>query len=71
MFIICLKSNHKFYVLLAVLTMGVTLLNDSIAPWHHLIFSKTRAIENGCYVVHCANTGFSAIISPAGNFTKK
>jgi len=46
-------------------------LNESIAPWHHLIFSKTRAIENGCYVIHCANTGFSAIISPAGNFVRK
>ncbi len=46
-------------------------LNDSIAPWHHLIFSKTRAIENGCYAVHCANTGFSAIISPAGNYVRK
>ena len=46
-------------------------LNDSIAPWHHLIFSKTRAIENGSYVIHCANTGFSAIISPAGNFVDK
>ena len=31
----------------------------------------TRAIENGCYVIHCANTGFSAIISPAGNFVEK
>jgi apolipoprotein N-acyltransferase len=46
-------------------------LNESIAPRHHLIFSKTRAIENGCYVVHCANTGFSAIISPAGNLVEK
>ena len=41
-------------------------LNDSIATWHHLIFSKVRAIENGCYVVHCANTGISSIISPDG-----
>jgi apolipoprotein N-acyltransferase len=46
-------------------------LNESIAPWHHIIFSKTRAIENGCYVIHCSNTGFSAIISPAGNFVDK
>lgn len=41
-------------------------LNDSIATWHHLIFSKVRAIENGCYVVQCANTGISSIISPDG-----
>ncbi|OGD35495.1 hypothetical protein A2V94_06500 [Candidatus Atribacteria bacterium RBG_16_35_8] len=41
-------------------------VDESIAPWHHLIFSKVRAIENGCYVIHCANTGMSAIISPDG-----
>ncbi len=41
-------------------------LDNSIAPWHHIIFSKVRAIENGVYVVHCANVGISAIISPAG-----
>ncbi len=46
-------------------------LDDSIAPWHHLIFSKVRAIENGCYVVHCANTGISAIISPDGDIVVK
>ncbi len=46
-------------------------LNDSIAPWHHLIFSKVRAIENGCYVVHSSITGFSAIISPDGDIKEK
>jgi apolipoprotein N-acyltransferase len=46
-------------------------LNDSIAPWHHLIFSKVRAIENGCYVAHCTNTGISALISPDGDIVKK
>ncbi len=46
-------------------------LGDSIAPWHHLIFSKVRAIENGCYVVHNSITGFSAIISPDGNIMEK
>ncbi len=44
---------------------------DSTAPWHHLIFSKVRAIENGCYVVHCGNSGISAIISPDGNLMEK
>jgi apolipoprotein N-acyltransferase len=44
---------------------------DSIAPWHHLIFSKVRAIENGCYVVHCGNSGISAIISPDGGLVEK
>jgi apolipoprotein N-acyltransferase len=46
-------------------------LGDSIAPWHHLIFSKVRAIENGCYVVHSSITGFSAIISPDGSIMEK
>ena len=46
-------------------------LGDSIAPWHHLIFSKVRAIENGCYVVHSSITGFSAIISPDGAMMEK
>jgi len=44
---------------------------DSIAPWNHLIFSKVRAIENGCYLVHCGNSGISAIISPDGNLIAK
>jgi apolipoprotein N-acyltransferase len=44
---------------------------DSIAPWNHLIFSKVRAIENGCYMVHCGNSGISAIISPDGNLIEK
>ena len=46
-------------------------LGDSIAAWHHLIFSKIRAIENGCYVVHSSITGFSAIISPDGDIMEK
>ncbi len=46
-------------------------LDNSIAPWHHLIFSKIRAIENGCYVAHCANTGISAIISPSGEIMER
>jgi apolipoprotein N-acyltransferase len=44
---------------------------DSIAPWNHLIFSKVRAIENGCYMVHCGNSGISAIISPNGDLIEK
>ncbi|MBM3709946.1 MAG: apolipoprotein N-acyltransferase, partial [Actinobacteria bacterium] len=46
-------------------------LNESIAPWHHLIFSRVRAIENGCYTVHSTNTGITAIISPDGDIVKK
>lgn len=46
-------------------------LDNSIASWHHIIFSKVRAIENGCYVAHCANTGISAIISPDGEIMER
>ncbi len=41
-------------------------MQDSIAPWNHLIFSKVRAIENGCYFIHCGNSGISSIVSPDG-----
>jgi len=44
---------------------------DSIAPWNHLVFTKVRAIENGCYAVHCGNSGVSGIISPDGNIIVK
>ena len=39
---------------------------ESLASWHHVIFSRVRAIENGCYVVHSSNMGVSAVIDPTG-----
>ena len=39
---------------------------ESIAAWHHVIFSKTRAIENNCFMVHSGNNGISAVIDPYG-----
>jgi len=44
---------------------------ESLASWQHVIFSRARAIENGCYVVHSSNMGVSAVIDPVGRFTTK
>ncbi len=39
---------------------------DSIAPWQHLQFSQTRALETGRYMLRATNTGITAIINPHG-----
>ncbi|OQA21339.1 MAG: Apolipoprotein N-acyltransferase [Actinobacteria bacterium ADurb.Bin346] len=39
---------------------------DSIASWHHLVFSRVRAVENNSYMVHIGNNGISAIIDNHG-----
>ncbi len=39
---------------------------DSIASWHHVIFSAFRAVENNSYVVHSSNKGVTAVINPLG-----
>ncbi len=44
---------------------------DSVASWHHVIFSRVRAIENGCFVVHSSNMGISAVINPIGEIISK
>jgi apolipoprotein N-acyltransferase len=44
---------------------------ESQASWHHVIFSRARAIENGCYVVHSSNMGVSAVIDPTGELRVK
>ena len=49
----------------------VNITNDawfkkSTAPYQHLQHCVFRAVENRCWVVRAANTGFSAIIDPRG-----
>ena len=39
---------------------------DSVVAWHHLIFSRVRAIENSSFMIHSGNNGISAIIDPYG-----
>jgi apolipoprotein N-acyltransferase len=38
----------------------------SVGPQHYVISSIFRAVENGVYVVRCANTGISCFIDPYG-----
>lgn len=54
----------------------VNLTNDawfgkSSAPYHHLVMSSFRAIENRRPLIRAANTGFSAFIDRRGVITKK
>jgi apolipoprotein N-acyltransferase len=44
---------------------------DSIVAWHHVVFSKVRAIENNSFMVHSGNNGISAVIDPFGKILKK
>lgn len=44
---------------------------DSLASWHHVIFSTVRAVENSSYVVHSSNLGVSAVIDPVGRIMLK
>ncbi len=38
----------------------------SLAPYQHLTGALFRAVENGRWLVRCANTGISALVSPRG-----
>jgi len=49
----------------------VNITNDawfgrSGAPYQHLAMAAMRAVENGSYLVRAANTGVTAVITPAG-----
>jgi len=44
---------------------------DSSAPYQHLQASIFRAVETGRWVIHCANTGISAFVSPKGEVTDR
>lgn len=54
----------------------VNITNDawfgiSSGPRQHLLNVRTRAMENQCYLLRCANTGISAIIKPDGRIIKQ
>ncbi|MFC2060906.1 apolipoprotein N-acyltransferase [Elusimicrobiota bacterium] len=44
---------------------------NTAGPYQHFIHSIFRAVENRTYVIRAANTGISAVISPAGKVVKK
>ncbi len=44
---------------------------DSSAPYQHLQASVFRSIETGRWMIHCANTGVSAFVSPKGEITDR
>ncbi|MBI4970908.1 MAG: apolipoprotein N-acyltransferase [Candidatus Omnitrophica bacterium] len=44
---------------------------ESSAPYQHLDASIFRAIETGRWVIHCANTGVTAFVSPKGEVTDR
>ncbi|MBN2645648.1 MAG: apolipoprotein N-acyltransferase [Desulfuromonadaceae bacterium] len=44
---------------------------NSSAPWQHLDMARFRSIEQRRWLARCANTGFSALISPTGEVTTR
>ncbi|MHB1347880.1 MAG: apolipoprotein N-acyltransferase, partial [Candidatus Humimicrobiaceae bacterium] len=44
---------------------------NSIVAWHHIIFSRVRAIENNSFMIHSGNNGISAVIDPDGRILIK
>jgi apolipoprotein N-acyltransferase len=44
---------------------------ESAGPYHFLIMSLFRAVENRTYLVRCANTGVSCVIDPFGRIVNR
>ncbi len=74
---ICFEGIFPAYI--AKLDRGagflVNITNDSwfgetAGPRQHLHNTTTRAAENHCYLLRCANTGISAVVSPGGKVEK-
>lgn len=51
--VLCVMTNDAWFL-------------ESSAPYQHLQASVFRAVETGRWVLHCANTGVSAFVSPKG-----
>jgi apolipoprotein N-acyltransferase len=76
--LICYEAIFPELARAAVLSgsdLLVNLTNDawfghSSAPYQHLAMSRFRAIENRIWLARAANTGISALISPAGRLVQ-
>lgn len=44
---------------------------DSFAPRNHFMMSRLRAVENSRWVLRCASSGVSGVISPYGHIIEK
>lgn len=51
---------------LMVIASNDSWFGDSVAVYQHQSQAQFRAIEEGRYIVRCANTGISSMISPTG-----
>lgn len=76
---ICLEDLYPWYIRKSVNLGADILVNISADDWFgntgssemHLDAARMRAIENRRYMVRCANSGISAIISATGEIEKR
>lgn len=76
---ICLEDLYPWFVRRSVNLGATILINMSADDWFgntgtsemHLEAARLRAIENRRYMIRCANSGISAIISPTGKIIEK
>ena len=66
-----IRDRVKKYSNFILLLTNDGWFGDSSALYFHLNAGVFRAIENRCYFVQVANTGFSAVIDPYGRMIKK